>query len=84
VSTCRSCGAAITWARTTTGKRMPVDAHPVDGGNVLLHPPLTRGDEPTATVVGKRVQPSIFGDDSPRYTSHFATCKFADQHRKAH
>ena len=26
---CRSCGAALTWATTITGKRMPFDGDPV-------------------------------------------------------
>jgi hypothetical protein len=79
---CRSCGAAVIWTRTAAGKAMPVDAEPVDGGNVLLSRGPADVGIPTATVVGKRVQPSIFGDDSPRYTSHFATCPHADTHRR--
>jgi hypothetical protein len=81
VSTCRSCGARIRWAVTTAGKRIPVDEQPVDSGNVLLHE-APGGQDPTATVVGKRVQPGLFGDDGPRYVSHFATCPNADRHRR--
>jgi hypothetical protein len=33
VSRCRSCGAAIRWATTVNGKRMPVDDEPVPDGN---------------------------------------------------
>jgi hypothetical protein len=84
MSACRSCGAEVTWTVTTTGARMPVDTAPVDGGNVLLSPPPIRGGAPVATVVGKRVQPSIFGDDGPRYVSHFMTCPHADAHRRSH
>jgi hypothetical protein len=84
MSRCRSCDAEIVWAVTDSGKRIPVDAEPVDGGNVLLS---DRGVQagprtPLATAVGKRVQPSLFGDDSLRYTSHFATCPHADTHRR--
>jgi hypothetical protein len=82
VSACRSCGAAIVWAVTPEGRRMPVDADPVDGGNVLLAPAVEPGGSPTATVVGKRVQPSLFGDDGPRYVSHFATCPDSAKHRR--
>jgi hypothetical protein len=83
VSTCGSCGAEITWTVTAIGKRMPVDAEPVDGGNVLLSGERTGPDHlPLATVVGKRVQPGLFGDDSPRYVSHFSTCPHADEHRR--
>lgn len=81
MATCRSCPAEIVWARTTgsSGKLMPIDAAPVDGGNVLVD---FSHDPPLATVVGKRTQPSLFGDDGPRYTSHFATCPNADSHRR--
>jgi hypothetical protein len=82
VSTCRSCGAEIVWAFTPEGHRMPVDAEPVDGGNVVLSPASSPGQAPTATVVGRRVQASLFGDDGPRYVSHFATCPNADRHRR--
>lgn len=82
MSTCGSCGAEVVWAVTPAGRRMPVDAEPVDGGNVILHPGIARGDAPTATVVGKAVAPALFGDDAPRYVSHFVTCPNADAHRR--
>lgn len=80
MSTCRSCGAGITWAVTGTGKRMPVDAEPDPNGNVVLHDPTTPGGPPVAAVVPRRL-----GDPPPvfaRYTSHFATCPHADDHRR--
>lgn len=73
---CRSCGAPIRWARTSTGKRMPVDAEPNPDGNVTLIPPLESADFPLAVVSSER-DPSVI-----RYTSHFATCPNADAHRK--
>jgi hypothetical protein len=79
VSACRSCHAPVIWAVTAAGKRMPVDAEPVDGGNVLLD---QRQDPPLATVVGKQVQAGLFGDDGPRFASHYVTCPDADQWRK--
>ncbi len=85
-ASCRSCGADIIWAVTSTGSRMPVDAQPVDGGNVLLTErgaPVS-GNPPLATVVGKQAQPNLFGDDGPRYVSHFSTCPNADSHRRSH
>jgi len=30
VSECRSCGASIIWAITSNGKRIPLDAEPVE------------------------------------------------------
>jgi hypothetical protein len=79
VSTCKSCGAGITWAVTSNGKRMPLDPEPVEDGNVVLHPSLN-GGPPVATVLS----PSP-GDPPPvfaRYVSHFVTCPHADDHRR--
>lgn len=72
MSACRSCGAEVFWAVTTSGKRMPVDAEPVQGteGNVYI----VEGDPPLA-VVGTHTE-------GPTYTSHFATCPQASQHRR--
>jgi hypothetical protein len=72
---CRSCRAEIFWAATSHGKRMPVDAQPVEDGNLVIAP----GDLPTAYVVDPG-QPDLTGE--PRYTSHFASCPHADQHRR--
>jgi hypothetical protein len=80
LSACRSCGAEIVWAITGSGKRMPVDADPTPDGNLILT------DDPPHAVMLVQGQDSLFaagaGGDSPRYTSHFATCEFADQHRR--
>ncbi len=79
---CRSCGAPIIWARTEAGKPMPVDADPIDGGNVLL---VATG---TATPIARShpaVDPRIDGlavEAAPRHTSHFATCPQAGKWRR--
>lgn len=71
---CRSCSAAIAWATTPTGKSMPVDVEPVDGGNVVI----TDGPQGLyAVVVGSHEI------KQPAYVSHFATCPNAAAHRKA-
>lgn len=64
---------------TERGKAMPVDATPDWYGTVLLY----RGDGGqlhvqvgTQTVVGRTYLPG-------RYSSHFATCPDADEHRRA-
>lgn len=50
---CRSCGAAVIWAETEKGKRIPVDPTPVEGGNIRFivryHLP------PVAVIVPKGV-----------------------------
>jgi len=69
MSTCRSCGAPIIWAVTTTGAKMPLDADPDPEGLFVLE----RG-------VAVHV---IDAKGVDRYTSHFATCPDAASHRKA-
>jgi len=73
---CRSCGAAIRWARTVAGKLMPVDAAPSIDGNLQLI-----GDQLDSVVyLSTAKQAELF--DVDRYTSHFATCPNAVIHRK--
>ena len=86
-TTCRSCNALIIWAVTEQGKRMPVNAGCVPLGNVGL---FFRGpgQAPTAKVYSatEAAQAMASGlklEGLPRYTSHFATCPNAGQHRKA-
>jgi len=66
IKKCASCGAPIIWALTERGRRMPLDATPTTGAILL-----TSASSPVPTAK--------FG---PVYTSHFATCPHADQHRK--
>lgn len=68
---CRSkeCLARIFWAlNPATRKQMPVDAEPVENGNVVL---IDGGDFPTVEVYG---DPAKIPTDAVRYVSHFATC----------
>jgi hypothetical protein len=86
---CVSCGGGIIWAiNGTTGKRMPVDAEPVENGNVVL---AIMGQGRTVcgkwrhrgTVVAtvlKKGQSVEAG--RPRRVSHFATCPNAASHRR--
>jgi hypothetical protein len=60
----------VTWVRTTTGASMPVDAMPTITGNLELRQGI-------AHVVG--ADPDL---GARRYTSHFATCPHADEHRR--
>lgn len=72
---CRSCGAAIIWAKTCGGKRMPVDAAPSADGNLVL----IESAQFTEVSVVSEVSPFPGRD---RHKSHFATCPNAPQHRK--
>lgn len=72
--TCSSCGAPILWCQTHRGKSMPVDPEPCADGNVIV--------EDGRAEVLKAEHLARLGSDVPRYKSHFATCKFAGQHRR--
>lgn len=72
MSRCRTCGAHIRWALTTSGKRIPLDHEPApDTGNVLVNPA-----DGTALVLGKLAigDPSLDPEGSVRYMPHHATC----------
>lgn len=79
-SPCRSCGAPVTWATTTTGKRMPVDSAPHPDGNVLLRP-RSRGEGLEAVVLGP-LERLAQGRVHQLHHSHFATCPNATDHRR--
>jgi hypothetical protein len=71
VSRCRSCGAEIVWAmHEFTRRRMPLDAEPIEAGNVALEDGVARVLRPNSPYQG------------PRYVSHFATCPNAKEHRR--
>lgn len=77
VAACRSCDAPIIWAVSTHGKPMPVDAEPVEDGNVELSMQPGRYVSPVATVV---TGPTLF--PKPRRKAHFATCEHGDKWRR--
>lgn len=72
-STCRGCDQAIRWARTSKGRRIPLDPEPSASGNLLV----TTNDELAIEYV--RVVP--VGSHPTLYTSHFATCAKAANFR---
>ena len=72
---CRYCGAGIIWAQTPTGSRMPINRDPVPLGNVRL----VSGVEGHFAIVTMPAQIP----EGERYISHFASCAFASEARKA-
>lgn len=77
---CGSCRAEVIWTVTAaTGKRMPVDAEPTPDGNVVLAAPTTRSGAPVSYAA--QVGALLIEDDGVRFTSHFATCPNANEHR---
>lgn len=79
MSRCRSCNAPVMWTVLPTGRRMPVDPHPVEDGNVKVDTGRyhTSGGHP-ADVLDSR---EVAEDDGPLYESHFRTCPDADKWR---
>jgi hypothetical protein len=83
VTACGSCGAAIRWAVTVNGKRIPVDDAPVRDGNLVLSDPTPGAYAPLAAHYSPPDEPLLPGfDEPPRFVSHFATCPNADRHRR--
>jgi hypothetical protein len=81
MANCRSCNAAILWARTSAkGKFIPIDPDPVDDGNIEL----SKDDEGqllARVLIGS--EGTLPGFETPlRYKSHFATCPHANSHRR--
>lgn len=76
---CRSCHAAIIWGISAAGKDIPVDAEPVQDGNLQLTPATgILGNKPIvmAVSVARRARYSKL------YVAHFATCPEADKWRR--
>jgi hypothetical protein len=73
MSACPACGQEIRWARTDTGKRISLDAHPE--GNLVLS-----GDEllPTARSVSR----AEIDLEQPRYRNHVKTCPQVGRRKK--
>lgn len=69
---CRACGASIFFARTATGKSVPLDAEPAANGNYCIDA------DGVARVVKKDEAPSY----SSLFLSHFVTCPDAQRFRK--
>lgn len=64
-SNCKSCGAPIYWAKTGSGKNMPIDAKPESRF-------IAEWDPKTGVL-------SVSNRNT--YVSHFSTCSQADRHR---
>lgn len=71
---CRRCGATITWAVTTGGKRMPLDRDPSKRGNVRIV--RLTGTTPVVKVLTRAELDELTatGANTPLYLAHFATC----------
>jgi hypothetical protein len=80
VSRCKTCGAKIRWAKVpSSGAKVPLDLDPTPHtGNVRYLP----GDRTAVEVLGGPGLEQARGDGEELFTSHFATCPQAAQHRR--
>lgn len=76
---CRTCKAKIRWVRTPTGRLMPLDPWPTDGGNVLLEENLF-GDTLGRVLAGTDLADARTGG-ARLYMPHHATCPQGAQWR---
>lgn len=74
---CRSCGADMVWVVTRKGKRMPLDPKPSEEGRFVYDGDDADGKPKVAYLRDGQLK----FHTGERYTSHFATCPNADQHR---
>lgn len=78
MAACKSCDAPVVFVRMkkkdgTLGARNPLDAAPVEGGNVVLTGTRLGNGTPIARVVAA-------GEGT--HVSHFTTCPNSKQHRR--
>lgn len=74
-SRCRGCGGSIVWALTDGGRRMPVDAQAVAGGELELFEEYFPGGEPVDPGVQRvRSRPADRPASSPAWRCHWITC----------
>jgi hypothetical protein len=83
ISHCRSCGAEVVWCVTAADKNMPMDAAPVEDGtfHIFLEQSGTIRAHHTKDGLMLVMMDGTF-QIAPRFTSHFATCPNAAEHRK--
>ncbi len=90
MSECSSCQAKIIWARSLSGKKIPIDGTPLRelperelGIFVLLR--RSGSPDPLAMPlvgVGPLSLQAARDHQVPLFVSHFATCPHADEHRR--
>ena len=79
-ATCKSCGAAILWAKTARGAAIPIDPNPCPDGNLEVSFG-ERGTFATVRQPGSQMH-SLARANGTLWRSHFATCPNARLHRR--
>jgi hypothetical protein len=81
MSTCRSCGARVTWLETAGGKKLIVDEDPAENGNIIAVGGMAHVCR-NAEAAKAALKETTGSEDGPRYISHFATCPDAGNWRR--
>lgn len=82
MAVCRSCGAPVRWAMFRESRKLnPLNAAADPKGNLGIVRGQTHHDGTPLVVVVTAANAGDVGNE--RYTSHFATCANAAQHRRA-
>ncbi len=77
---CRTCRAPVIWSEhERTGKLAPIDAAPVEGGNIVLMDDAA----PIRYRVLSMDADRSFDAQGITHTNHFATCPDSKKHRRA-
>jgi len=82
ITACRSCGAAIIWTITDAGKRMPVNAKPLDTGTLQLVGHAFGESLAISRVLSGDSLTAARENGVPLYLSHFASCPEATVWRR--
>jgi hypothetical protein len=83
VSTCKSCGARIIWARTSLGAKMPIDQLATSDGNAVVVGRVLGESTPIVVVLTRdSLARAREQGDLLLYRSHFASCPDAEQWRR--
>lgn len=77
-SECRSCGAAIVWTKTASGKQMPCDYEPAEAGDFFLFRKPDRIESVYKGSVDDRID-RAYRRGQKMYSSNFATCPNASR-----
>ena len=78
---CKSCAAPLLFARTSGGALSPFDAESDPAGTFVLT--LRRGELHADYAGGDEARARFQAEGRNFFTTHFATCPNADEHRRA-
>jgi hypothetical protein len=89
MAACKRCNAPMRWVKTLSGKNMPLDVDPVEPGNgtfTVIETTDPESGRPVETAYSyksakwQKWDPAEISE-ADWFTSHFATCPYADEFR---